>query len=311
MKLICLKRAASLLLFCKGGVSCGERRIAAAFCSSSCSARSSENSLAVISRVSQSGNVLVVSINRPERRNAVDRSTAALLYKEFKAFESNPLLKVAVLSSTNGTFCSGADLKAIAESADTGNDGLSDHANYVYPEGDLGPMGPTRLELSKPVIAAIEGYCVAGGLEVALWCHMRVAARSAVFGVFCRRFGVPLIDGGTVRLPRIVGEGKALDMILTGRPVNSKEALGMGLISKVVENGSSEKEAIELAEELSSMPQQCMRADLISTTSQHSFSMKDALRRECAEGMKVILKESIKGASRFSTGQGRHGSFKT
>ena len=245
------------------------------------------------------GSVAVVEINRPERRNAVDRETAAALADAFRSFDSNPSLSVAVLSGRGGVFCAGADLKAVAEGA----------GNRVSEDGD-GPMGPTRLLLSKPVIAAVEGYAVAGGLELALWCDLRVAAQDAVFGVFCRRWGVPLMDGGTVRLPRLVGHSHALDLILTGRGVSGEEAIRMGLANRLAPSGGSLEAALELAEELARFPQACLRSDRLSSYEQWDLQMGEALTAETRRGMDVIANgETEEGARRFSGGAGRHGSF--
>jgi enoyl-CoA hydratase len=241
--------------------------------------------------------VAVVTIDRPERRNAVDRATAAELADAFRAFDADDSYDVAVLTGAGGTFCAGADLKAI------GDDG----GNRVQPDGD-GPMGPTRMQLSKPVIAAVEGFAVAGGLELALWCDLRVAARDAVFGVFCRRWGVPLIDGGTVRLPRLIGHSHALDLILTGRGVSGDEALRMGLANRLTDPGDARRHAIELASALSALPQTCLRDDRASSYEQWSLAIDDAIQVELEHGMHVLRSgESYAGASRFASGAGRHG----
>lgn len=239
--------------------------------------------------------VWVVTIDRPQKRNAVDRATAEALSRGFDEFEASQAC-VAVLTGAGGTFCAGADLKAVAEG----------HPNRLEPDGE-GPMGPTRKLLSKPVIAAVEGYAVAGGLELALWCDLRVAARGAVFGVFCRRFGVPLIDGGTIRLPRLIGQSRALDMILTGRAVPAEEALSFGLVNRLVEDGQALKAARELAEELAAPPQACMRADRHSLHTQWELPMKEALTREFLGGLPALEAEGVGGARRFQAGQGRHG----
>jgi len=249
------------------------------------------------------GPVCTVTINRPAKRNAVDRPTADALRRAFEAFDSNHDLKVAVLAGRGGHFCAGADLAAMGD---------PDLRNEVDPEGlGPGPMGPSRMLLGKPVIAAVSGYAVAGGLELALWCDLRVAERSAVFGVFCRRWGVPLIDGGTVRLPRIVGQGRAMDMILTGRPVGSEEALQIGLANRVVADGEALLEAQRLALEIAAFPQKCLRADRRSAYLQWESGLSEALAREGAGGYPVILEEAIQGAGRFSGGAGRHGQFET
>jgi enoyl-CoA hydratase len=247
--------------------------------------------------VDRRGHVTVVMINRPESRNAVDRTTAEQLAAAFCAFESDASQSVAVLTGSGGTFCAGADLKAIA----------AGRGNRVEEDGD-GPMGPTRMQLSKPVIAAVEGHAVAGGLELALWCDMRVAAEDAVFGVFCRRFGVPLADGGTVRLPRLIGQSHALDLILTGRGVCGVEARAMGLANRLVPKGEALAEAVRLAEELTRFPQQCLRSDRRSVLAQWSLSEEEALRRETRCGLEVIGSgETRAGAEHFSRGIGRHG----
>lgn len=250
-------------------------------------------------RIERSGPVFTVILARPERRNAVDRATAAALADAFRKFDVDPDAAVAVLYGEGGNFCAGADLKAVA----TGE------GNATRTEGD-GPMGPSRMRLSKPTIAAVAGYAVAGGLELALWCDLRVVERGAHFGVFCRRWGVPLIDGGTVRLPRIVGLGRALDMILTGRPVGAEEALRIGLADRVVGDGESRRAAEALAREIAAFPQLCMRADRLSAYEQAGLSLEAALGNEFRGGMKVIQSgETLRGAQRFSGGAGRHGRF--
>jgi enoyl-CoA hydratase len=249
-------------------------------------------------RVEKNGPVTTVILDRRERRNAVDRSTAEALADAFRAFDDDANAMVAVLHGDHGTFCAGADLKAMSEG----------RPNRLAPDGD-GPMGPSRMLLKKPVIASVEGYAVAGGLELALWCDLRVAARDAVFGVFCRRWGVPLIDGGTVRLPRIVGLGRALDMILTGRPVGSEEALSFGLVNRVVEPGSAREHAEALARDLCRFPQVCMRGDRLSAYEQHGMDLEQAIRNELAHGMRSLASEALEGAQRFTGGQGRHGDF--
>lgn len=242
------------------------------------------------------GAIFIVCINRPSARNAVDAPTAAALLNAFNEFDADESLSVAVLTGNGGVFCAGADLKAMAD--DT-------RRNVVEPTGTAhGPMGPTRLALSKPVIAAVSGHAVAGGLELALWCDLRVADTTA-----CRRWGVPLIDGGTVRLPRIVGQSRAMDMILTGRPVMADEALQIGLANRVVPEGQARAAACELAEQISQFPQQCLRADRTSALEQWSLPLSDALAAEGAGGYPVISVEAIEGAARFSQGAGRHGAF--
>ena len=243
------------------------------------------------------GPIAVVTIDRPAVRNAVDGPTAALLAGAFRRFDADPALSVAILTGAGGTFCAGADLKAI--SAGTGN--------RVDADGD-GPMGPTRMWLSKPVIAAVEGHAVAGGLELALWCDLRVAAHDAVFGVYCRRWGVPLVDGGTLRLPRLVGMSHALDLILTGRGVSGEEALRMGLANRIVAPGAALAAALELAQELARFPQRCLRGDRRSAHEQWSLDWPAALANETRIGMEVIASgETREGATRFAKGAGRHG----
>ncbi len=250
-------------------------------------------------RVETDGPIVVVTIDRPEVRNAVDRPTAEALSEAFREFDHREDLRVAILTGAGGTFCAGADLKAVAEG----------RANRVEAGGD-GPLGPTRMTLSKPVLAAVEGYAVAGGLELALWCDMRIASRTAVFGVFCRRFGVPLLDGGTVRLPRIVGHGRALDMILTGRPVGAEEAFQIGLANRLVDPGRALSEAIELARQLARFPQRCLRNDRLSAYQQWGLDMQEALENEARLGIEVIASgETAAGAARFAAGEGRHGRF--
>jgi len=241
--------------------------------------------------------VFIVTINRPEARNAVNGPTAQALADAFRAFDSDHSASVAVLTGAGGTFSAGADLKAVA----------SGQGNRLAKDGD-GPMGPTRMLLSKPVIAAVEGYAVAGGLELALWCDLRVAARDALFGVFCRRFGVPLIDLGTIRLPRLIGHSHALDLILTGRGVSGEEALRMGLANRLVATGGALEAAIELARSLARLPQACLRSDRLSSYEQWSLAIGEAARNEFRRGLEVIESgETRSGAQRFASGQGRHG----
>jgi enoyl-CoA hydratase/carnithine racemase len=241
--------------------------------------------------------VLVVTINRPEVRNAVNGATAEALADAFRDFDADPHLHVAILTGAGGTFCAGADLKAVS----------AGQGNRLSPDGDA-PMGPTRMLLSKPVIAAVEGYAVAGGLELALWCDLRVAARDAVFGVFCRRFGVPLIDLGTVRLPRLIGHSRAMDLILTGRGVSGEEALQLGLANRLAEPGHALDAALELARNLARLPQTCLRSDRLSAYEQWSLPTQEAIRNEFRRGMHVIQSgETQAGATRFAGGQGRHG----
>src|SRR5438309_846614 len=247
------------------------------------------------------GPVAVVTIDRPEVRNAVDGPTAGALADAFRRFEGDNSLLAAVLTGAGGTFCAGADLKGVAEG----------RGNRVDVDMDAdGPMGPSRMLLSKPVVAAVEGHAVAGGLELALWCDLRVAARDAVFGVYCRRWGVPLIDGGNVRLPRLIGMSHALDLILTGRGVSGDEALRMGLANRVVDQGSALAAAVELGRELAAFPQGCLRADRLSAYEQWSMPLPSALEMEVRRGMDVIRSgETREGAARFAEGAGRHGSF--
>lgn len=245
------------------------------------------------------GPVAVVTINRPEARNAIDRPTAAALVEAFQQFEADAALAVAVLTGAGGTFCAGADLKAVATGRGT----------RVTAEGD-GPLGPTRMLLSKPVIAAVEGYAVAGGIEMAAWCDLRVAARDAVFGCFERRWGVPLVDGGTIRLARLLGHSNALDLILTGRPVSGDEAQRMGLANRLVEPGTALAEAMALAEQIAAFPQTCLRQDRLSSYEQWGMEMPDALRNEYRRGRVVLESNEVaEGAARFAAGEGRHGRF--
>ena len=249
--------------------------------------------------VADDGPVRIVTIDRPEVRNAVDRPTAAALAQAFAAFDADDDIAVAVLTGAGGTFCAGADLKAVS----TGR------GNRVTPEGD-GPMGPTRMLLSKPVIAAVEGHAVAGGLELAVWCDLRVAASDAVFGVYCRRWGVPLIDGGTIRLPRLIGHSHAMDLILTGRGVSGDEARAMGLANRIVAPGHALAAAVELGHQLAAFPQRCLRSDRRSSYDQWSLDLDDALARETQLGLDVIRSgETQAGATRFADGAGRHGTF--
>jgi enoyl-CoA hydratase len=252
-------------------------------------------------RTEADGPVCIITLDRPARRNAVDGPTALALRAALEAFEADDAARVAVLTGANGHFCAGADLKALGDPA---------RRNPIEPSGSSpGPMGPTRMAFSKPVIAAVEGYAVAGGLELALMCDLRVAARGATFGVFCRRWGVPLIDGGTVRLPRIVGMGRALDLILTGRPVAADEALAIGLATLVVDDGQALAAALALARRIASFPQQCMLADRASAHAQWDLPLAQALQREGAGGWPVVQAEAVAGAARFAAGAGRHGRF--
>lgn len=248
--------------------------------------------------VEKNGPVTTVIINRPEVRNAVDRATAQALAEAFREFDRDEAARVGVLFGDNGTFCAGADLKAIA----------GDNHNRTEATGD-GPMGPSRMVLSKPVVAAISGYAVAGGLELALWCDLRVMEEDAVLGVFCRRWGIPLIDGGTVRLPRLIGLSRALDLILTGRPVNAQEALSIGLVNRVVRKGTAREAAEELAREIAQFPQVCMRGDRMSAYQQFDLSFEDAMANEFRHGLFALKEETSAGAKRFAEGAGRHGNF--
>jgi enoyl-CoA hydratase len=251
--------------------------------------------------VTTDGPVTVVTITRPERRNAVDSVCADQLRRAFEDFDRDEDQSVAVLTGTRGTFCAGADLKAVAEGD-----------RRPIPDAGPAPMGPTRLTLSKPVIAAVEGFAVAGGIELALWCDLRVAARDAVFGVFCRRFGVPLCDLGTVRLPRIIGHGRAMDLILTGRAVEGPEALGLGLANRVVPPGTALEAAVTLAHQLAALPQFCLRSDRLSALEQWGLTEADAAVNEARRGRQVINSgETLAGARRFAGGAGRGGSALT
>jgi enoyl-CoA hydratase len=247
-------------------------------------------------RVDAEGPVWTVVIDRPAVRNAVDGPTAAALAAAFRDFDADGEARAAVLTGAGGHFCAGADLTALG----------TERGNRAAPDGD-GPMGPTRMRLDKPVIAAVAGYAVAGGLELALWCDLRVADETAVFGVFCRRFGVPLIDGGTVRLPRLVGESVALDMVLTGRPVAAEEAKAIGLANRVVPAGEALAAAQRLAAELAALPQHAMRGDRRSVYGQHGLPVADAMAEEFQHGEAALAAEALDGAARFRAGAGRHG----
>lgn len=247
------------------------------------------------------GKVCRITINRPEVRNAVDRNTAIELANAFRKFEEDETLRVAVLHGEGGNFCAGADLKAL--SMGEGNEMNMDMSKD-------GPMGPSRMHLSKPVIAAVSGYAVAGGMELAIWCDLRVMERDAVFGVFCRRFGVPLVDGGTQRLPRLIGMSRALDLILTGRPVNAEEALLIGLANRIVEPGNALEEAEKLAAEIAEFPQKCLTSDLEAVYRGFDQDFEKGMEQEFLMGMNVLNSgETLEGATRFSKGQGRHGKF--
>ena len=249
--------------------------------------------------IEQQARTTIITIDRPEVRNAVDGPTAAALADAFRAFDADDSQDVAILTGGGGTFCAGADLKAVSR-----GDG-----NRVTATGD-GPMGPTRMLLSKPVIAAVEGHAVAGGLELALWCDLRVAASDAVFGVYCRRWGVPLIDGGTIRLPRLIGQSHAMDLILTGRGVAGDEARHMGLVNRLTDPGDALSSAITLADSLGRFPQRCMRSDRRSAYEQWSLGLDEALSFETETGLEVIRSgETREGATRFANGAGRHGDF--
>jgi enoyl-CoA hydratase len=251
-------------------------------------------------RVEHAGPVTVVTLDHPERRNAVDSPTASALLDAFRAFDADDEQSVAVLTGAGDVFCAGADLKAMGAGAD---DGLR-----LASDSDEGPLGPTRLLLTKPVIAAVEGHAVAGGLELALWCDLRVAARDAVFGVFCRRWGVPLVDGGTVRLPRLIGHSNALDLILTGRGVSGDEARRMGLANRLSEPGHALEDAMGLATELARLPQTCLREDRMSSYEQWDLTLGDALRNEHVHGLASIASPEMRdGLARFVGGHGRHG----
>lgn len=249
--------------------------------------------------VEKDGPVTTVIINRPEARNAVNPETAHGLRRAFTDFEADDEALAAVLWGSGGFFCAGYDLKSAA---------AGDIERDYEPEG-VGPMGPSRMLLNKPVIAAVEGYAVAGGLELAIWCDLRVVAEDAVFGVFCRRWGVPLVDGGTVRLPRLIGHSRALDMILTGRPVGAAEALEWGLANRLVKKGETRREAEALARRIAQFPQICMRTDRRSSYLQWDMSLNDALKYEGRQGLEPLLTEAGSGASMFVGGQGRSGSF--
>ena len=255
------------------------------------------------------GDIWVVTLNRPEVRNAVDSATAQALHAAFLAFEDDPDAKVAVFHGANGHFCAGWDLQYGARLAASGGSGGLDQLDFdANDPRALGPMGPSRLRLSKPVIAAVSGAAVAGGMELALWCDLRVMEEDAYFGVYCRRFGVPLIDGGTVRLPRLIGMGHAMDLILTGRQVEAAEALRIGLANRVVPTGTARAAAIALAQQLAAFPQATMRADRESAFAQWDLPLGDALRQEWQCG-KARIPDALEGATRFAQGQGRHGKF--
>lgn len=247
------------------------------------------------------GPVYIVTINRPERRNAVDAETAQALYDAFNAFDADPNLAVAILTGADGAFCAGADLKALAG----GESGKRVEKGGI---DTFGPMGPTRMRLSKPVIAAIEGYAVAGGAELALWCDLRVMAESATFGIFCRRFGVPLVDLGSIRLPRLIGHSRAMDLLLTGRAVDANEAYAIGIANRVAPHGEALAVATQLAHDLAGLPQLCMRNDRLSAIEQWDLDESVAIDNEIDRGLETIRSgETADGAQRFTGGQGRHG----
>lgn len=248
------------------------------------------------------GPVISIAIDRPERRNAVDLPTARMLAETFKTFDADESLSVAVLTGAGGNFCAGADLKALSKGEE--NRIIEDGAMI----GSFGPMGPTRMRLSKPVIAAVEGYAVAGGMELALWCDLRVVAEGATLGVFCRRFGVPLVDLGTIRLPRLIGHSRAMDLILTGRAVDAKEAFEIGLANRLVPKGEALTAAIDQAKELAALPQNCMRRDRLSAIEQWDLAEEDAIRNEVRHGLATIRSgETEAGAAAFTGGAGRGG----
>jgi enoyl-CoA hydratase len=260
-------------------------------------------------RIDRDQDVWTVTIDRPEVRNAVDGPTARALADAFRAFDADADARVAILTGGGGHFCGGADLRTVARG--TSASAIDGSGSALALDDDIGkdgPMGPTRLELGKPVIAAVEGYAVAGGLELALWCDLRVAAASATFGVFCRRFGVPLVDGGTVRLPRLLGESRAMDLILTGRAVGAEEALAIGLVNRIVADGQALAAAVALARTIAAFPQRCMRNDRLSARRQHGLATRDALAQEFALGRQSLASgEAEHGAGRFVGGEGRHG----
>jgi enoyl-CoA hydratase len=244
--------------------------------------------------------VAIVTIERPQHRNAVDLQTAQALLAAFKSFDTNDEADIAILTGAAGAFCAGADLKALA----------AGERKPVNPDGEFAPMGPTRLRLRKPVIAAIEGPAVAGGMELALWCDLRIVGRSAILGIFNRRFGVPLVDLGTIRLPRIIGQGRALELILTGRPVAAEEALAIGLVNAVVEDGASLETSLAWAKNIAAFPQSAMRNDRMSVLEQWDLDEATAIANEIAHGLDTIRSgETLLGSSRFAKGDGRHGEF--
>ncbi|MGD9980740.1 MAG: crotonase/enoyl-CoA hydratase family protein [Hyphomonadaceae bacterium] len=252
-------------------------------------------------RIDRDGPVYIVTISRPGRRNAVDAASAHALFDAFTAFDTDDAASIAILTGADGAFCAGADLKALAR-------GESSKRVQKGGVGAFGPMGPTRMRLSKPVIAAIEGYAVAGGAELALWCDLRVMAEDATFGIFCRRFGVPLVDLGTIRLPRLIGHSRAMDLILTGRAVDANEALAIGLANRIAPKGEALKHAIALAKDLAALPQRCMRNDRLSAIEQRDLDESAAIENEIVRGLDTIRSgETADGAARFTGGEGRHG----
>ncbi len=254
----------------------------------------------------RAGPVWTVTLNRPAVRNAVDGPTSRRLAEAFLAFDADPDARAAVLTGAGGHFCAGADLKAVSA-------GLERNALPLPLDADMtatAPMGPSRLQLSKPVIAAVAGAAVAGGMELALWCDLRVVDETAVFGIYCRRWGVPLIDGGTVRLPRLIGQSRALDLILTGRPVDATEALAIGLANRKVGAGQALPAALQLAAQIAAFPQQCLRKDRASVIRQHGLPLREAMAQEFALGLETLRSgETVQGAARFARGAGRHGRF--
>jgi len=261
-------------------------------------------------RVETSGRITTVILSRPEFKNAVDPATGQALVEAFRDFDRDPDSDVAVFWGAQGAFCAGGDLKHLSsDGADTWLNKLN-FPRVGYDETPPGPLGPSRLELSKPTIAAVSGPAVAGGMELALWCDVRIMEESAYFGVYCRRWGVPLIDGGTVRLPRLVGQGRAMEIILTGRKVGAEEALRIGLCERIVPDGTARQAAEEMARGIARFPQECVRADRASAHRQYGLPMRDALRQEYDGGMAALRREGVRGATRFASGKGRHGDYR-
>lgn len=276
----------------------------------SADARHDPENQAMSISIDRSDAVTTITIERPAVRNALDPDTAKALHQAFVEFEHEAQARVAVLTGSGDAFCAGFDLRSLAGATDEIADWLEQlHFDQADGQWPLGPMGPTRMNLSKPVIAAINGAAVAGGMELAMWCDLRIMESSAYMGVFCRRWGVPLIDGGTVRLPRLVGQGRAMELILTGRRVNPDECLRIGLCEQVVEDGDSLATALALAEQLASFPPACLRADRQATIAQQGLESELALRREFDNAVDIIRREGIRGARRFASGKGRHGEF--